>query len=209
MKNNGDCTVDLSTSQVVKTKDDIETEGNSYLGQYFSGKLTIDAMIQTMTGLRQSSNQRERSIFECMIANYFEEYKFFNRYPDRQLRLAALLLGSLIKNHLLTHLPLGIALRQVLDASRKPVDSKMYSFGITALEQFTERLKEWPMYCKHILKISHLRVTHSELVSFVEITLAGDTSHSLPANQHNSPVSQPNNEPETMAPPTVIPSGSF
>ena len=37
---------------------------------------------------------REKSIFECMIANLFEEYKFFNRYPDKQLKLAAILFGK-------------------------------------------------------------------------------------------------------------------
>ena len=29
-----------------------------------------------------------------MIANLFEEYKFFNRYPDRQLKLAAIFVGN-------------------------------------------------------------------------------------------------------------------
>lgn len=29
-----------------------------------------------------------------MIANLFEEYKFFNRYPERQLKLAADLFGK-------------------------------------------------------------------------------------------------------------------
>lgn len=34
-------------------------------------------------------------------------------------------LGSVIKNQLVTHLTLGIALRAVLDALRKPADSKV------------------------------------------------------------------------------------
>jgi CCR4-NOT transcription complex subunit 1 len=32
-------------------------------------------------------------IFNCMIANLFEEYKFFPKYPDKQLKLAAVLFG--------------------------------------------------------------------------------------------------------------------
>lgn len=35
--------------------------------------------------------------------------------------------GSLIKHQLVTHLTLGIALRTVLDALRKPADSKVYT----------------------------------------------------------------------------------
>lgn len=37
---------------------------------------------------------REVKIFNCMIANLFEEYKFFPKYPDKQLKLAAVLFGK-------------------------------------------------------------------------------------------------------------------
>ncbi|XP_004306964.1 PREDICTED: CCR4-NOT transcription complex subunit 1-like [Fragaria vesca subsp. vesca] len=152
--------------------DDIETEANSYFHQMFSGQLTIESMVQMLARFKESSVQREQSIFECMIANLFEEYRFFPKYPERQLKIAAILFGSVIKQQLVTHLTLGIALRGVLDALRKPADSKMFVFGTMALEQFVERLIEWPQYCNHILQISHLRNTHSELVVFIEQALA-------------------------------------
>lgn len=68
----------------------------------------------------------------------------------------------------------------------------MFAFGTKALEQFTDRLVEWPQYCNHILQISHLRSTHQELVVFVERTLARISSghmesealSSAPAIQH-------------------------
>lgn len=37
---------------------------------------------------------REQSILDCMIANLFEEYKFFSKYPERQLKIAAILFGK-------------------------------------------------------------------------------------------------------------------
>ncbi|XP_017218466.1 uncharacterized protein LOC108195949 isoform X2 [Daucus carota subsp. sativus] len=150
---------------------DVETEINSLFHQLFSGQLAVDAMIQMLDQYKESSEKREQSIFECMIANLFEEYKFFSKYPDRQLNIAAYLFGSLIQHQLVTHLTLGIALRAVLDALRKPVDSKMFIFGTKALEQFVERVIEWPQYCNHILQISHLRGTHSELVACIERAL--------------------------------------
>ncbi|CAI9284886.1 unnamed protein product [Lactuca saligna] len=156
----------LSTSKPFE--DDIEAEVNSYFHQMFSGQLTVDAMIQMLARYKESSEKREQSIFECVIANLFEEHKFFNKYPESQLKAVADLFGLLIKNKLLTHLTLGIALRSVLDALRKPADSKMFSFGTIALEKFLERLVEWPQYCQHILKISHLRDTRLELVTFIE-----------------------------------------
>ena len=48
----------------------------------------------------------------------------------------------------------------------------MFMFGTTALEQFMDRVIEWPQYCNHILQISHLRGTHAEMVSSIERALA-------------------------------------
>ncbi|KAI8024154.1 CCR4-NOT transcription complex subunit 1 [Camellia lanceoleosa] len=105
-------------------------------------------------------------------ANSYFHQMFSGQYPERQLKIAAVLFGSLIKHQLVTHLTLGIALRGVLDALRKPADSKTFVFGTKALEQFLDRLVEWPQYCNHILQISHLRGSHSELVAFIERALA-------------------------------------
>ncbi|XP_047937913.1 CCR4-NOT transcription complex subunit 1 isoform X1 [Salvia hispanica] len=185
--------------------DDIETEANAYFHQMFSGNLSIDAMIQMLTRFKESPEERKKSIYECMIANLFEEYNFFSKYPERQLRIAAVLFGSLIKHQLVTHLTLGIALRAVLDALRKPADSKMFSFGTKALEQFVDRLIEWPQYCNHILQISHLRAAHSDLVEFIERALnrisaahsEPDVGHSTTNDHHHglTPSSAPTTEP--------------
>jgi hypothetical protein len=48
----------------------------------------------------------------------------------------------------------------------------MFSFGLAALDQFKDRLVEWPQYCNHILLITHIRETHSELVEFIERALS-------------------------------------
>ncbi|XP_057455962.1 uncharacterized protein LOC130747140 isoform X2 [Lotus japonicus] len=175
--------------------EDIEAEANSYFHQMFSEQLHINAMVQMLARFKESSVKREKSIFECMIQNLFEEYRFFPKYPERQLKIAAVLFGSVIKHQLVTHLSLGIALRYVLDALRKPADSKMFLFGSLALEQFVGRLVEWPQYCNHILQISHLRSTHSEIVALIEQALArissghidGDgASHASIIGNHNS-----------------------
>ncbi|BBG97359.1 transcription regulator [Prunus dulcis] len=159
--------------------DDIEAEANSYFHQMFSGQLTIDSMVQMLARFKESSVKR-----------------FFPKYPERQLKIAAVLFGSVIKHQLVTHLTLGIALRGVLDALRKPADSKMFVFGTKALEQFVDRLIEWPQYCNHILQISHLRSTHSELVAFIEQALArissghSDSDGSNHASAHHHGPSQ-------------------
>lgn len=72
----------------------------------------------------------------------------------------------------------------------------MFVFGIMALEQFVDRLTEWPQYCNHILQISHLRATHSDLVAFIERGLArlslahseSEVGHSPAADQFHGPI---------------------
>jgi CCR4-NOT transcription complex subunit 1 len=50
---------------------------------------------------------------------------------------------------------LGLALRFVLDALKKPNASKMYYFGIAALDRFKSRLKDYHKYCEHVAAIQH------------------------------------------------------
>ncbi|XP_073219959.1 uncharacterized protein [Cicer arietinum] len=151
---------------------DVEIEASFDFQEMFHDRLPVTTVVQKLVQYKESSVKREKMVFECMIANLFEEYKFFPKYPEMQLKIAALLFGSFIKHQLVTHLSLGIALRYVLDALRKPADSKMFLFGSLALEQFVDRLIEWPQYCNHILQISHLGSTHSEIVAFIEQALA-------------------------------------
>ncbi|KAK4802906.1 hypothetical protein SAY86_001109 [Trapa natans] len=172
-------TTDSSTSE--EYPEDVEAEANFYFQQMFSGQLSVESMVQTLAQFKESSVKREKSICDCMIGNLFEEYRFFHKYPERQLKIAAVLFGSVIKHQLVTHIMLGIALRCVLDALRKPADSKMFMFGTKALEQFVDRLIEWPQYCNHILQISHLRGAHPDVVVFIERTLARiSSSHLIP-----------------------------
>ncbi|GFZ15188.1 transcription regulator [Actinidia rufa] len=162
--------------------DDIEAEANSYFCQLFSGQLTTDSLIQMLTHFRESSERREQLIFECMIQNLFAEWHNFRRAPESNLNTAAILVGSLIRYQLVTHLTLGIALRKVLDALRKPPDTKIFAFGILAIEQFLDRLVEFPLLCNHILQIPHLRGIQPKLVAFIEHTLARTSSSHLESN---------------------------
>ena len=63
----------------------------------------------------------------------------------------------------------------------------MFSFGTKALEQFVDCLIEWPQYCNHILQISHLRVSHSNIVAFIERALNRiSAAHSEPDLGHSA-----------------------
>lgn len=88
---------------------------------------------------KDSNIKREREVFNCMLRNLFEEYRFFPQYPDKELHITACLFGGIIEKGLVTYMALGLALRYVLEALRKPYGSKMYYFGIAALDRFKNR----------------------------------------------------------------------
>ena len=59
-----------------------------------------------LRNFRASQVQRERDIFSCMVHNLFDEYKFFPKYPEKELRITAVLFGQLILHNLVSNITL-------------------------------------------------------------------------------------------------------
>ena len=125
-----------------------------------------------------------------MLRNLFEEYRFFPQYPDRELTITAQLFGGIMEHGLVTYMPLGVALRYVLEAVKKPHATKMYYFGITALDRFRHRLKEYPQYCQHLAGIPHFREFPSHLIEYIDSGSRGQE----PPNRPHGPVLPPSNQ---------------
>ena len=143
-------------------------------------------------------------MFACMIHNLFDEYRFFPRYPERELLITGRLFGSLIQHHLVSSITLGIALRYVLEALRKPLRSNMFKFGMCALEQFKQRLVEWPQYCHHILQITHVRQAHEDLIISIQEALSSSRPTGVaPDGTQQAPMAQPGAQPGAQIAPTV------
>eukprot|EP00959_Pyramimonas_sp_CCMP1952_P270600 5656943-Pyramimonas_sp.AAC.1 len=166
---------------------DIEEEANSYFQKIYTSQQSIEDVVQMLKAFKSSAKQREQEIFACMIHNLFDEYRFFPKYPDKELCITAILFGSLIQYQLVVSLTLGIALRYVLDALRKPLGSKMFTFGLEALNQFKTRLPEWPQYCSYILQIPHMRQAQPELVEQLERVVSPSLSPDMGAPTSQGP----------------------
>lgn len=150
---------------------EIEDAANMYFQKIYTGQLSIADVIALLQGLKNSASAREQDIFACMIHNLFDEYRFFPKYPDKELRVTGVLFGALIQHQLVAFYPLGVALRYVLDALRQDPQSKMFKFGIIALEQFTSRLAEWPQYAEHIVAIPHVAQYHAAIADIAMAAL--------------------------------------
>ena len=161
--------------------DEIEEAANSYFQKIYASEESAREVVEMLKRFKTSGSSRENDIFACMIHNLFDEYRFFSKYPEKELRITGILFGLLIKEQLVSSITLGIALRYVLEALRKPPNQspqsgKMFRFGMFALEQFKERLHEWPQYCSHIVQIGHLREGYAALVGEIETAMDDNQS---------------------------------
>ena len=177
---------DLSRSQNCPESDEVEEEANAYFQKIYTSDITIGDVIQLLKQFKSSTNVREQEVFRCMIHNLFDEYRFFYKYPDKELLITGRLFGTLIQHQLISSITLGIALRYVLEALRKDPEAsdsneKMFRFGKISLEQFRLRLGEWPQYCSHLVQIPHLMRHCPELFSDAQKAINNPLPSSSPS----------------------------
>ena len=67
--------------------------------------------------------------------------------------MTGLLFGLLVKHNVVSSITLGIVLRHVLDALKKPPRSSMFMFGLNALRQFVTGLAQLPPFCVQLLQV--------------------------------------------------------
>ncbi|KAG9352545.1 hypothetical protein JZ751_020959 [Albula glossodonta] len=166
---------------------EIDDEANSYFQRIYNHPphptMSVDEVLEMLQRFKDSNVKREREVFNCMLRNLFEEYRFFPQYPDKELHITACLFGGIIEKGLVTYMALGLALRYVLEALRKPFGSKMYYFGIAALDRFKNRLKDYPQYCQHLASIPHFLQFPHHLQEYIEY---GQQSRDPPVKMQGS-----------------------
>ena len=148
---------------------EIEAEANQCLSQLYQGKVGLEALIVSLETFKNGGNPREQAVYGCLVHNLFDEYRFIQQYPEREMLLTAALIGQLVQTGLLSgHNQTGLALRCILDALSNAPDAKVFAFGLKAVEQFKGRLGEWPQFTNQLLLFPHLRQAAPELVQALE-----------------------------------------
>lgn len=156
---------------------DVHREADSWYRQMYEEKVSVDDIISLLRRCKHSDDDHEHQLFACMVHTLFDEHRWFELYyPPRELLMTAVVFGSLIQYQLIDSIPLGIAIRYVVDALRSAPDSTMFHFGVQALMRFQKRLAEWPQLCQLLLSLPTLQQTHPELVLAVNQALAAAKS---------------------------------
>merc|ERR1719186_1817911 len=71
---------------------EVEDEANTYFQRIYNHppqQISIDEVLELLKKFQTSGVQKEQDVFNCMIKNLFEEYKFFPQYPDKELHITA------------------------------------------------------------------------------------------------------------------------
>ncbi|KAJ7871497.1 Not1-domain-containing protein [Mycena olivaceomarginata] len=158
---------------VVTYSPEIEAEVDGIYRQMYDEHTTIDEVIAMLQRNKESNNPRDHEIFSCMLHFLFDEYKFFQSYyPARELAMTGYLFGSLIQHQLIDYIPLGIAVRYIIDALNCPPETNLFRFGVTALGRFESRLSEWQPLCAALLRIPHLAEARPDLIASIQRALA-------------------------------------
>ncbi|KAL1669392.1 CCR4-Not complex component, Not1-domain-containing protein [Schizophyllum commune] len=158
---------------VIQYSQEIESEVDLIYKRMYDENISIDEVITMLQQFRTSSNPRDQEVFSCMIHFLFDEYRFFQSfYPDRELAMTGYLFGSIIQHDLLDYMPLGIAVRYVIDALNCPPDKNLFRFGVQALSRFESRLPEWQPLCAELLKNQHLLEARPDLANTLQRALA-------------------------------------
>jgi CCR4-NOT transcription complex subunit 1 len=157
-----------SCNQAPKARADvIEKEANAYFQKIYDSSLSIAEMVDVLFRFMNSADPREIEIYQCMIHSLFDEYRFFKKYPERELQVTGVLFGTLIAKDLLNPSSMQLAIRYVLDSLRQLPDSKLYRFGIWALEQFLHRIPQLPEFYVQLMEIHHFRSSNPDLFEFL------------------------------------------
>ncbi|GJN93365.1 hypothetical protein Rhopal_006418-T1 [Rhodotorula paludigena] len=100
-------------------------------------EIAVDKVVAALRQAKESDNQHDHGFFACFLHGLFDEHRFFNTYPANELSLTH-------RYHLIDSVPLGIAVRYVLDALRNPPESNWFRFGIQSLARSQARLGDDP-----------------------------------------------------------------
>lgn len=166
---------------VVSYSAEIEAEVDGIYKQMYDEQITIDEVIQMLQRTKNSAVPRDHEIFSCMLHFLFDEYKFFQSfYPARELAMTGYLFGSLIQFELVDYIPLGIAIRYVVDALNCPPETNLFRFGVQALQRFESRLSEWQPLCHALLRIPHLLEARPDLVPIINRALVSSAEIEVP-----------------------------
>ena len=135
---------------------EVEDRANRIFQNMFKGETEVHETIEQLKLLKNSQSQTDRETYACMIHCLLDEYRFYHQYPEKQLNIISTLFGQIINNKLIDGVIEAIALKYILEGIKKGT-GHLFIFGTKALEQFKDKLHEYPAYIKSLIETKQLK----------------------------------------------------
>lgn len=140
-------------------------------------------------------------LLECIKRNLFDEYRFFNQYPERELRITAEIFGGIIREGVIRlqiillkgvsvksnfrDVELAGTFKRLIEALQAERNTPLWSFGIIAFTVCRSLLHQFPRVCQVITSTSNYNSIPQELREYV----AAGLNSVLPSSQSSTPIS--------------------
>ncbi len=154
--------VDVDCKQSNRLPRAADQEMQELYKRMYSADLEVKQILEYLRECKGSNDPTKVDLYACMIHGLFDEFSCFGEYPLGPLATTAVLFGGIISYGLISDLTLRVGQEMILDAVRDyPPEASMYKFGLQALLQALERLREpeWWDYCSRLVQIPGLRST--------------------------------------------------
>ena len=152
--------------------EDVEKEANSYFERLFNETLDVTEVIVSLQTFKNSSNKRDRQVWDCVVYSLFEEYRYFLRYPEKELTITGNLFGTLLARDMFEGAQRTTALRMLMESLGKPMNQKLFRcFAVQAILQLKSKLAVYPEICEMLLESAALREYRLDLVALAENAL--------------------------------------
>ena len=154
--------VDVDCKQSNRLPRAADQEMQELYKRMYSADLEVKQILEYLRECKGSNDPAKVDLYACMIHGLFDEFSCFGEYPLGPLATTAVLFGGIISYGLISDLTLRVGQEMILDAVRDyPPEASMYKFGLQALLQALERLREpeWWDYCSRLVQIPGLRGT--------------------------------------------------
>lgn len=136
---------------------DLEGSSTTYFNAIYHGSMTVPQLVDSMKEF--ASHDRgswKHEVYSRVVSRLLDESRLFPKYSLHDLSITAAFLGLLINHDLVHASDLDLAHSCVLEALRRPMHTKMFRFGVLALEQFLDRLPAFPALCQDLARIQDL-----------------------------------------------------
>ncbi|KAH8584258.1 cdc39p-like C-terminal Not1 [Cryptosporidium sp. chipmunk genotype I] len=164
---------------------EIENEGNvfevnkvnEFLSKCYSGEITVPELTVELKKMHSISNDPSKNvkIFNTFLQTLFDECRSYPKYPNPELKITAEILGILVREDLLISSgnALVFVLRCIIEALRKSHWTKMFCFGVFAMEMFIDKFISFPQFLSAIINMSqHLKHAIEPYVTYCESCIA-------------------------------------